>query len=273
MGRVLNDRSLDAAFVAHMLALPSEAYIAESMATIDPPAIHAACVYIRATLARELRESFHERFTASKDPDGYQIDAASIGRRALKNACLGYLMELDDAEIRAQCLAQFRGRSNMTDVLAALTFLVNTPGPERDMVLDEFYQLWRGEALVLDKWFAIQAGSRLPDTLERVAGLTQHRDFSVRNPNRARSVIGVFTQGNPAQFHRASGDGYRFLGDFVLSIDANNPQLAARFAAGFSQWRRYDTDRLALMRAQLERIAASPSLSKDVFEIVTKTLA
>jgi aminopeptidase N len=182
-------------------------------------------------------------------------------------------MELDDAEIRAQCLAQFRGRSNMTDVLAALTFLVNTPGSERDMVLDEFYQLWRGEALVLDKWFAIQAGSRLPDTLERVAGLTQHRDFSVRNPNRARSVIGVFTQGNPAQFHRASGDGYRFLGDFVLSIDANNPQLAARFAAGFSQWRRYDTDRSALMRAQLERIAASPSLSKDVFEIVTKTLA
>jgi aminopeptidase N len=273
MGRALSNEALDEAFVAHMLALPSEAYIAEAMETIEPQAIHAGCMHIRQTLARELRDAFAQRLESLQDQGGYEIDARSIGRRALKNACLGYLMELGEPEVRAHCLRQFRSRGNMTDTLAALTFLANTRGAERDVVLQEFYERWRADALVLDKWFAIQAGSRLPDTFERVQGLVRHPDFSVRNPNRARSVIGVFTQGNPAQFHRATGDGYRFLADHVLSIDAANPQLAARFASGFSQWRRYDAQRSKLMRAELERIVANPALSKDTFEIVTKTLA
>ncbi len=273
MKRMLADDRLDPAFVAHTLVLPSESYIAEAMDTIDPVAIHAACVQIRVALAQELRAILKLKFDALKDSGPYQIDAGAIGRRALKNVCLGYLMELNEPAIRLECLSQFRGGSNMTDVLAALGYLVNSAGSDRDVAINEFYAQWRGDALVLDKWFAIQAGSRMPDTFERVLELTRHADFSVRNPNRARSVIGVFTQGNPANFHREDGAGYRFLADYVISIDPSNPQLAARFASGFSQWRRYDARRSDSMKRELERIAGGAALSKDVFEIVTKTLS
>ncbi len=271
--RVLDSASDDPAFAAEALGLPSEAYVGEQMTVVDPDAIHIVRVRLRQALAEALRDPLLTTYRRMAVAGRYSPDAASAGRRALRNLCLGYLMELEDDEIRAICVAQFDGADNMTDSMAALTALANTDCPERETVLAKFYERWKDEALVLDKWFAVQAMSRLPGTLERVRSLTRHARFDLRNPNRLRSLIGSFCHYNPLRFHAADGSGYALLSDYVIQLDPLNPQVAARMARAFDRWRKFDETRQANARAALERIRDFSGLSKDVSEVVSRALA
>jgi aminopeptidase N len=160
----------------------------------------------------------------------------------------------------------------MTDSQAALSLLADGDGPERESALAAFYERWKSDPLVLDKWFSVQALSKREDTAEQVVTLSQHPDFSIKNPNRARSLIGVFCGANQVRFHGSDGLGYRFLADMVIALDGN-PQVAARMASNFNAWRRFDAERQQRMKVELERIAAQKPLSNDVFEIVTRSLA
>ena len=271
--RVLTDGPKDPAFAAEALALPSEPYIGEQMDVVDPDAIHAVRVRVRQKIAESLRDELLATYRAMVVPGRYSPDAASAGRRALRNLCLSYLMELDDDEIRAICVAQFERADNMTDTMAALTALANTECRERDVALERFHARWRHEALVLDKWFAVQATSRLPSTPARVQQLLAHPDFDIKNPNRVRSVIGTFAQGNPVRFHAADGAGYALVAEQIVTLDALNPQVAARLARAFDRWRKFDAGRQVHAKTALTRIREHAGLSKDVTEVVTRALA
>lgn len=170
-------------------------------------------------------------------------------------------------------MQQFRQAANMTDALGGMRPLVHEENPHRPEVLEAFYQQWRHDPLVLDKWFALQATAPLPGTLDSVRALLDHPAFSIKNPNKVRALIGAFASGNPLCFHAADGGGYEFIADQVLRLNAINPQVAARMAGALSRWRRYGRGRAELMHGQLRRILATPSLSKDVYEVVEKSLA
>jgi aminopeptidase N len=268
----LNDTQLDAALIAQALSLPSEAYLADQCESVDVDAIHTARMHFRKTLAEQLYDDFTTRYQALRNDEAYRFDAEAMAQRSLKNLCLSWLMETESRQARDLCIQQFEQANNMTDTLAALGTLAQHDLPEREDALNRFYEQWKDDPQVIDKWFAIQAGSRLPDTLERVTTLLQHPAFTLSNPNKVRALIGRFCQGNPVRFHAADGRGYRFLADRVLELDSINPQIAARLVSALSRWKRYDPVRRQHMTQQLERILASESLSKDVFEIVSKSL-
>lgn len=270
--RTLTNTTLDPALIAQALALPSEAYVGEFMDVIDPDAIHMACRHLRQHVAIHLADALWAVLEQCQDDSPYQIDALSVGRRQLKNLSLGYLMELEDARITAYCMAQFERAANMSDVMAALTILANKACPERERALRAFHDRWRHDPIVMDKWLIVQATSRLPGTLEQVKALTAHPAFNLKNPNRVRSLIGSFCNANPVNFHRHDGAGYVFLADHVIALDGINPQVAARLSHAFGLWRRYDSHRQLLMQRELERIAATPGLSRDVYEIVSSAL-
>jgi aminopeptidase N len=269
---VLNDSSLDYALRAETLSLPSEADIAELAQPANPDAIHQAREFMYSTLAKALRFDL-ERFYSTLQKEGaYHVDSKSIGQRSLKNICLDYLGRINDESIQQQCLLQFRQANNMTDALAALAVLNQIDCPQRQQALDEFEQRWQHDPLVMDKWFALQATSALPHTLERVKALTQHKLFDIRNPNKVRALIGSFAMRNPLHFHAENGSGYNFLSEHVLQLDAINPQIASRMVRPLMSWRQYETQRSQLMRQHLEQIKAHQSLSPDVYEIVSKSL-
>ena len=270
--RVLDDAPRDPAFGAEVLALPSEVYIAEQLAEVDPDVIHAVRNILRRDLARALRAELLATYHAHAVPEPYTPDAQAAGRRALRNLCLGYLMELDDADARALTLVQFERADNMTDAMAALAALANCDCAERAQALDTFYAKWKHEPLVVDKWLAVQAGSRLPGTLAEVRKLLAHPAFDIRNPNKVYALIRSFCS-NHVRFHAADGGGYAFLAEQVTAIDAFNPQVAARMARAFDRWRKFDAGRRQHASAALERIRDAQGLSKDVAEIVTKALA
>ncbi len=270
--RTLADTALDPALVAEALTLPAESYLSEFCTVIDPQAVHAVRQYLRRELAAQHRTALLAAYHRLGDDGAYRIDAAAMGRRRLRNVCLGYLMELRDEEVRALAVAQLQAGANMTDVMAALTALSHSGAPEREEALQRFYQRWRDDALVLDKWFAIQATSPLPDVLDEIKRLAALPDFTLKNPNRIRSLIGAFGAGNAVRFHQADGAGYRFLADYVIELNTLNPQIAARLVTPLIRWRRYDDARQALMKQQLERIAATPALSPDLAEVVGKSL-
>ena len=271
--RTLRHAQDDPAFAAEALGLPSEGFIAEHMDEVAPESIHAVRVGLRRHLAAALRPDLEAAYGRFATGGEYSPDAVSAGRRALRNLCLGYLTELDEASIRATCMRQFESADNMTDAMAALTALANTDCDERPAALAMFYEKWKDEPLVVDKWFAVQSTSRLPGTLGAVRKLMEHPAFSIRNPNRARSVIGSFCNGNHVHFHAADGSGYAFAADQVIALDALNPQVAARLARAFDRWRKFDPGRQARARAALDRILAASGLSKDTREVVTKALA
>jgi aminopeptidase N len=270
--RVLRDGPRDPAFAAEALSLPSETYLAEQMEVVDPDAIHAVRTNLRRELGRTLRDELVQTYQSLKISGPYSPDAQSAGKRSLRNLALGYLMELESTDAYALCAEQFAAADNMTDRMAALASLANSRSPARDPALERFYADWKHEPLVVDKWLAVQATSRLPDTLVRVERLMHHEAFDIRNPNKVYALIRAFCA-NHLRFHAADGSGYAFGADRALELDALNPQIAARIARSFDRWRKFDAGRQAHARAALERIRAKDGLSKDVAEVVTKALA
>jgi len=269
----LTDTAGDPALLAEVLSLPSESYLGDQMDEVQVDEIHAAREALEALLATNLREDFMVVYETHRATGPYAPDATAIARRRLRNLCLHYLASLvDDAESRALCIDQYHGSDNMTDSLAALTLVAHGDFPERDDLLADFERRWRDHPLVLDKWLAVQAVSPRTDTLDRVRALMGYSGFSMKNPNRVRALIGSFVAGNPVRFHDVSGAGYEFLADRVLELDPLNPQIAARLLRHMSRWRRYDKVRQALMQAQFERILAHADLSKDTFEVASKSL-
>ena len=262
----------DKAFLALLLTLPSEEYLAEQMEVVDVEAIHAARHFARQTLAQSLRSLWEQVYQANRATGPYRYQPGLAGQRALRNLCLTYLVTLEDDAAVQLAFVQFRGADNMTDQMAAFAALAHSARPERHQVIAGFYQQWQTDPLVLDKWLGVQATAPLPETLGEVQGLMAHPAFQLKNPNRVRALIGSFAGGNPLCFHEMSGRGYTFLAEQILALDPLNPQIAARLAARLGRGARYDKGRRALMRAQLERIVASPSVSRDVYEVVSKSL-
>ncbi len=263
----------DPALVAQILTLPGESYLADQCASVDVDAIHAVRVFMHQHLAMALHDELLHTYSMCQNSGPYRFTPGDSARRALKNLCLSYLMEEQDTTAsRTLCMTQFEQAGNMTDALGALSALVQQASPERETALHDFYVRWQHDAQVVDKWFALQAGSRLPDTLVRVQTLMHHPAFRLTNPNKVRALIGRFCMGNPVRFHAADGSGYAFLAQQVLALNSLNPQGAARLCGALSRWQRYDSERGAFMRAQLQRIRDHEGLSRDVFEIVDKSL-
>jgi aminopeptidase N len=271
-GRLLTDGSRDPAFAAECLQLPSESYLAECTDVADPDLIHQARTKFMLEVATRYRTRFEGAFRHFTTPGPYSPDAAAAGRRALRNAALGYVATIDDATSRALAFLEFRRAENMTDTMAALGCLANSAGAERERALSMFYDKWKDEALVLDKWFRVQATSWLPGTLDRVKALTAHPAFDLRNPNRARALLHAFALDNPVSFHAADGSGYRWVAEQVVALDRLNPQVASRLARAFDRWRKYDPGRQAHAHAALESIRAAEGLSGKVGEVVGRAL-
>ncbi|MFA7348655.1 MAG: aminopeptidase N [Desulfurivibrionaceae bacterium] len=272
-GRLLEEKTVgDKAFLALLLTLPSEEYLAEQMEVVDVEAIHTARAFARQTLARSLRPLWENTYQANQAAGLYRYEPKLAGQRALRNLCLAYLVTLEDDGAIRMALEQFAKSDNMTDQMAAFSPLAHSGRPERQQVIADFYQQWQGDSLVLDKWFAVQATAPLPETLGEVQALMAHPAFQLKNPNKVRALLGSFAAGNPVCFHDLSGRGYAFLAEQILALDPLNPQVAARLAARLGRGARYDETRRGLMRAQLERIVANKSLSRDVYEVVSKSL-
>jgi aminopeptidase N len=260
----------DPAFAAEAMSLPSETFLADQMKVADVDAIHAVREQARSAIGAALHDQLRSTYERLTDAGPCRIDGASIGRRALRNTCLAYLGS--DSKAPGLAKAQFDANHNMTDVLAALAVLVNIDCPERQEALTSFHAMWHNDALVLDKWFAIQATSKLPGTLRAVRALARHPDYDLRNPNRVRALVGSFAAGNPVRFHDPSGEGYRFVADTIITLDALNPQVAARMVSTLGQWRRMDPARQSLMKLELQRILDAAKLSTNTFEMASKTL-
>jgi len=263
----------DLSYFSLLISLPSETYLAERMQVVDVEAIHKAREFVVLTLAEQLQNQFKALYLDNHRDESGLFDAGAIGRRRIKNVCLAYLGRLEQAEIHQWSQQQFDAAKNMTDQIAALAVVVNGSHPVKQQCLARFYQQWQAEALVIDKWFALQASSHNPDTFVTVQALMQHPAFDLKNPNRVRSLIGAFSQANPLHFHAANGQGYQFLADQIIALNTLNPQVASRMLSALTSWRRYDDGRQALMKAQLERIMNTEDISKDVYEVASKSLA
>jgi aminopeptidase N len=264
----------DPAFAAQVLTLPSEAEIAgEIAADVDPDAIHRARKAVRAHVGRVLRGELARLRDALTSSTPYSPDAGSAGRRSLRNVALELIAVGDPMVGTREVAAQYAGADNMTDRLAALAVNAQLPpSSEREELFARFYAEYRNEPLVVDKWFALQATMPEDGTLERVLRLMNDPAFSITNPNRVRALVGSFALNNATQFHRADGAGYAFLADMVVALDGTNPQVAARLLTAFGTWRTMSAERRAGAEAALRRVAAKPSLSPDVSDIVHRSL-
>ncbi len=267
---VLGDAGLDDLMRGELLILPGESYLAEQMLVADPAAIHAEREGLKAWLGETLEGQFvalHERAKAVSGG----ASAEAKGARKVKSQALVYLAAGDPERAARLAAAQYDAADTMTDRQGALMVLAGLQAPEREAKLADFYQRFKGNALVIDKWFALQSSSLHPDVLEQVKALAVHPDFTLKNPNRVRSLYMPFT-GTAQGFHSAGGEGYRMIADLILALDPLNPQTAARFVPPLGRWRRIEPGRAALMRGELERIAAAPKLSRDTYEQVTRSL-
>jgi aminopeptidase N len=270
IGATLRSNALDPAFKAEAILLPSDTLLAERMEVVDPDAIHAA----RDALREAIGVALKDQLLAAHRSDGAAGDDLSPtakGIRRLRTVALGYLAAADEAQAASLAKAQFDAADNMTDRQGALGVLVSIDAPEREAALEAFYARFRDDPLVIDKWFALQAAAQRPDTVDKVVRLSNHPDFLITNPNRLRALVGMFG-GNHWAFHSADGRGYAFLADMIIAADKINPQIAARLVPPFGRWKRFEPMRSAMMKAALERIAATPGLSRDVYEQVSKSL-
>ncbi len=273
MANVLADAKNDPALVAKMLAIPSENYLAAQQKPADVDAIHTARTYMKKALATHLKQQFSELYSTLNIIEPYVFNAEQMARRSLKNMCLSYLMSTQDPMQTQRCLKQMKLADNMTDMIAGLGLLADHPSPESEHALRAFYEQWKHDRQVVDKWLIVQALSSAPNTLIRIKGLMKHPAFSIKNPNNVRAVIGQFCRNNPVNFHAKDGSGYRFLAEQILVLDKLNPQIASRQLGALNSWRQYDEDRQDLMKSALNSIASAEGLSPDVYEIVTKYLA
>jgi len=268
--KTLRNKTLDNALLARALALPSLMYIGEMMEIIDVDAIHQAREFVQETLAEALKldwlATWHDNQIS-----GFDLHPASMGKRFLSNLALSYLMYLP-AVGEPLAREQYEHADNMTNQLAAFKALVHHESVSSDEVIHAFYVQWHEDNLVLDKWFAIQAGAANTATLKRIETLLEHADFDLKNPNRVRALLGTFCSANPLCFHHHSGAGYQMLGHYIEKLDAMNPQIAARLCIPLTRWKRYDAARQKQMKTELQRLLSLPELSNDVSELVSKSL-
>ncbi len=270
--KLLRDTTLDPAFRDLALTLPSEGMLAEQVNVIDPQAIHRARRALRRYLAHALRADMLDAYHANHNGGAYSPDPEQAGRRALRNTALGYLAELGDQATYALMQTQHDAAANMTDRIAALSAMMNNDAPGTAAALQRFYADFDDEALVIDKWFMLQATAPTT-TVARVRELMTHPAFTLKNPNRARSLLFAFCNNNPAQFHAPDGSGHAFWAEQVIALNAINPQVAARLARALDRWRKFVPALQASMKAALERVAATKKLSNDVAEVIGKALA
>jgi aminopeptidase N len=274
LGQILADDKLEPAFMALTLAPPSEADIAREIGRdVDPDAVFGAQRKLRAAIGLRHGEALAKKYQQMITPGPFRPDAAGAGRRALKNACLDFMAVTERSEAIARAFAQYQNADNMTDRMAALATLSLHDRPERAAALEDFYARYADDPLIIDKWLGLQAMIPERATLDRVRALTRHRAFSMANPNRVRALIGSFAQGNHTQFNRPDGAGYDFVADIVIALDPKNPQVAARLMGAFRSWRALESERRGRAEATLRRVAATAALSRDVGDIVARTLA
>ncbi len=271
MRTTLNDQTLDPSFREMVLTLPSELMLAEQCEVIDPQAIHTARQFMRNTLSDKLKVDFIAAYEANQTPGKYSADAKSAAKRGLKNLCLSYLLGWADETTLQLAHAQIDAANNMTDRLAAMMALINTGSSHAAQPLKRFYQDFKSEALVVDKWFSLQAVATRTD-VQAVRKLMTHPAFTLKNPNRARSLIFSFCNGNPTQFHAADGSGYTYWAEQVIALNKLNPQVAARLVRTLDHWKKYTAELKKQMQKALQKVASSKGLSKDVQELVAKAL-
>jgi aminopeptidase N len=272
IGGVLERADEDHAFTALMLLPPSESELALAVTPIDPEAIHLARNALIRTIAEAHGAALPVLYGRLESRTPFSPDAVSAGRRSLRNSVLRFLTASDDEGAVVRADAHYRMATNMTEMTAGLAALARMANPRRDAAFAHFHDRFQADPLVLDKWMGLQAMSPQRDTVERVRSLMSHKVFSLKNPNRVRALIGAFAIGNPLRFHDRAGAGYRLVREVVQTLDVINPQTAARMAAAFEAWRRYDPERQRLMRSELEAIASGPGLSANLYEMVTKML-
>jgi aminopeptidase N len=274
LAAILADAKLEPAFIAETLVPPSEADIAREVGRdIDPDAIFRARAALRTLTGLHLNAALTATYQRLSDTRPYSPDAVSAGRRTLKNVCLDLLAATQEPHAITLAAKQYQAADNMTDRMAALATLSLHEVPERKVAFDDFYQRYRDDPLIIDKWFSLQAMTPDPATLDRVRALTEHPAFSMANPNRVRALIGGFAQGNPTQFNRLDGAGYEFVADRILALDPANPQVASRMTTAFKSWRALEPGRRARAKSALTRVADAPKLSRDVGDIVQRALA
>nr|MBF0223270.1 DUF3458 domain-containing protein [Desulfobulbaceae bacterium] len=266
------DFDKDKAFVAQMLLLPSEDYLAEQLDIVDIDAIHNAREFIRTNISIKLRDLLKQTYIDNRREEPYSYDPKHSGQRQLKNLCLNLLLASPNDDAEELCRSQFELADNMTDEISAFQTLVHSDSNLARLAIDSFFKKWHNEALVMDKWFAVQATAPNHATFARVQELLEHSHFNIKNPNKVRALIGSFAGGNPICFHHISGQGYRFLTDQILRLDQFNPNIASRLTGRLSHWRRYDTTRQDMLKNQLKRILAQAKVSKGVYEIASKSI-
>ncbi len=271
--KILLDQNRDRAFLAKALSLPQETEIKNHFDLVDVTAIHKARKFLKQELAGQLKHQFLDLIDLCSESDPLSISHEAMADRSLKNLCLSYIGCLKEKDTTALILDHYESAENMTDELAGFKILSQIDLDTKQRAVERFYLKWKHDKLVLDKWFAVQAGSTLSHTLESVKALTGHLDFSMKNPNKVRSLIYMFAMQNPINFHQKDGGGYRFIADQIILLDKINQQIAARLSSCFNLWKKYDDQRKSLMQKEFERILSIQTLSKNVYEIVSRALS
>jgi aminopeptidase N len=242
------------------------------MEIVDTSAIHQARSFVKTALATALKDLLTALYQKNHQGEVGELNSDVVAKRKIKNICLDYLSQIEQGDSYYLANQQFAQAKTMTDQISALGAIVNSDNPAKDNCLAGFYEQWEDEALVIDKWFTLQATSSQDNTLTTVKNLLNHTAFDLKNPNRVRSLIGAFSQANPVHFHADNGLGYQFLADQIIALNSLNPQVASRMVGALTSWRRFDTSRQTLIKAQLERIINTKNISKDVFEVANKSL-
>jgi len=272
-GALVSDKDTDRALLAKALSLPSDTYLAQLMDVVDVDGLHDARQFVAAQIGRTYLTPLTALYQENADNGPYTPDPVSVGKRRVKTAALRLIQAADEGTAVELAARQYAAATNMTDKVAALAVLTDTQTPEREKAFKDFYNAWKHEPLVLDKWFSLQAVADRDDAVEDVLALTNHSDFTYKNPNRLRALMGSFSFANQKWFHRKDGAGYRLLADTVIKVNAINPSTAARLLTPMRQWQRYDSSRKVLMEQELKRILAEKDISNDVYEIVSKSLS
>lgn len=270
--KALLDQKTDHAFLAKALSIPLETEIKDHFNPVDVSAIHTARLFLKKEIAVQLKHHFLDMVDQCAKSDPLSISREAMADRSLKNLSLSFLGSLKQKDTTKLVIDHYASAKNMTDEIAAFKILTEIDPDTKQTAVETFYSKWKHDKLVLDKWFAVQAGSSLLDTLKIITSLVDHPDFSIKNPNKVRALIYMFAMQNPVNFHQKDGAGYRFVADQIIVLDTINHNVAARLSSCFNLWKKYDEPRKALMKKELERIISIQSLSKNVYEIVSRAL-